>query len=205
MKLDHLLWAVPDLDYGIARFEELTGLRPAVGGTHPGFGTRNALASLGETYIEVIAPDPAQSLDGTRGADFAKLDAPYLYSAAFSTDDLDGARAGATAAGLDSGAIVDMSRTRPDDGVTLQWAILRLSHRELGDRFPFLIDWKGSPHPSGTAPGGLKLLDFRAVSTNPDDLASAFAGVGMDLPVEQGARSGFSARLATPKGEITLT
>lgn len=204
MKLDHLLWAVPDVDDGIARFKDLTGIEAAIGGTHPGFGTRNALVSFGQTYIEIIGPDPDQALDGTLGGEFAALSAPYLYSAAFSTDDLGAARAAAARAGLETGEIIEMSRTRPQDGVKLEWAILKLAQPDLGARFPFLIDWKGSPHPSGTTPGGLGLLSFKAVSPRPAALAEAFAAMGMDLPVEAGASPGFVARLSTPKGEITL-
>lgn len=204
MKLDHILWAVPDLDAGIAQFEDLTGIRATIGGTHPGFGTRNALASFGDTYIEIISPDPAQNLDGTLGAEFAALSAPWLYSAAFSTDDLTAARATAARTGLTAGDIVEMSRTRPD-GVKLDWAIMKLTQPELGARFPFLIDWKGSPHPSGTAPRGLELLSFNAVSPRSDALADAFAAMGMDMTIDPSGKPGFVARLSTPKGEITLS
>ncbi len=53
--LDHLVYAVPDLDAATRAFAAATGVVPAEGGAHVGRGTRNVLVGFGETsYLEII-------------------------------------------------------------------------------------------------------------------------------------------------------
>lgn len=203
VELDHLLWAAPDLDAGLAAVAALTGVAPARGGSHPGFGTRNGLLSLGDAYLEVIAPDPDQDGAGNRGGAIAALARPGLLTFAVRTRDLDGFAAAARGAGLAVEAPVAMSRTRPD-GVRLDWAVLPARHPTYGDLVPFAIDWRGSPHPAGTTPAGCRLREVTALHPDPEPLRAIYAALGVPVPVRRAAAPGFTALLDTPRGEVAL-
>lgn len=202
-QVDHLLWAVPDLDRGVALFEALTGVTPAGGGSHDGFGTRNRLLSLGEgVYFEIIAPDPAQPLEGNLGARIAAMTQPQMMTFALRSDDLDGVCDAARGAGLTVQDPVAMGRTR-DDGVRLDWSVLYMSDPRW-PAFPFVIDWQGSPHPADTTPGGCTLKEFCALDPDPQPLAEVCRALGVDLPVRRCTRHGLMAVLGTPRGDVVF-
>lgn len=202
--LDHVLWAAPDLEEGVRLFEAVTGLAPAQGGSHPGFGTRNSLLSLGDgVYFEIIAPDPAQRLEGNLGAELARLPHPGLFSFAIQTTDIDRVRCAATEAGLGVKDAVSMSRRRPD-GVTLAWTVQHLAHPGFGRAIPFAIDWGASPHPSTTTPKGCTLRSLTTLTPEPEALSRIYRALGIGIEVRRAPRPGFLAVLASPKGEVTL-
>lgn len=205
VQLDHILWGAPDLDAGAALFERLSGIAPAPGGSHAGFGTRNRLLSLGDgIYFEVIAPDPAQKLEGTRGAKLAALRSPGLIAFSVRADDIGALKRAADAAGIPSRGPVAMGRTRAD-GVRLDWEILYFGAEADADAIPFAIDWKNSPHPSRSTPGGLTLKSFVALHPERERLAAIYKTLGIPVAVERADRAGYLATLATPRGDLLLT
>ena len=204
VELDHLLWAAPDLDAGSKILGQLLGVAPARGGSHPGFGTRNSLVSLGGTYLEVISPDPEQSLQGNRGATIAALPYPQMITFAVRTNDIAAYESAAGRAGIATHGPVEMGRTRPD-GVRLDWACLYITDQTFGEFIPFAIDWKGSPHPSQSAPGGCTLKSFEVLHPNADQLSDIYRQMGIDVAVRLAPRPGFHAVLGTPRGDVVLS
>jgi len=205
LTLDHILMAAPDLDSATAVFAGISGVTPAGGGSHPGFGTRNQLLSLGaELFFEIIAPDPAQTEKGRRAEGLEALMAPEMHTFCMRSSDLPAVAARAKAAGIATKDPVAMSRTRTD-GVKLEWEILYYDAPDWGDAIPFVIDWKGSPHPGGTSPSGCKVADFVALHPRATELAALYQALGIAVTVEPSMEPGFLLKLDTPNGLVVLT
>jgi hypothetical protein len=201
--LDHILLGVRDLDRGIAWVEQRTGVRAAVGGVHPGRGTRNALLSLGPRhYLEIIAPDPQQPGKGMYDM-LSAMTEPRVFDWAVHTSDIATAAKRAVAAGFEIERPRDGSRARPD-GKTLHWKSFTLKD-DRGGLLPFFIEWgRESVHPSEDAPKGCTLKRFWVESPAEGELAKVCKSLGLDVSVEKGAQARLRAVIVSPKGEIEL-
>lgn len=203
--IDHIVYAVPDLETGIDELETRLGVRPTPGGQHPGLGTRNALLSVGTaTYLEVIGPDPDQPApQAPRPFEIDTLEAPRIVTWSIRVEGLDAAAAAARVAGVDLGGVRSMSRARPD-GSLLSWRLTPLSAL-LGDGLvPFLIDWGETPHPAGSAAQGCRLLGLRAEHPDPEGVRAMLRVLELNLPVERGEAPALIATIDTPAGRLEL-
>jgi hypothetical protein len=205
--VDHLLLGAPDLDAGIAWFEAKTGVRAVPGGSHPGAGTRNALAALGgKRYIEIIAPDPAQTAFNSR-FDVRSLATPRLITWAALTPDIDALIARARAAGLMTMGPNPGSRARPD-GRVLKWRTAAVqSQLAIGvfDPVPFFIEWDpASVHPSADSPGGCELQSFEIRHPQAEAVAATLQRLGIEPGVAPGAAILLKAVLSSPRGQVEL-
>lgn len=204
-RVDHIVYAAPDLDRGVAEIEKLLGVRATAGGQHPGRGTRNALIALGPTsYLEIIAPDPQQpspkeprpfGLDGLRQS---RLVAWFVTSR-----DLEQLRSEALRNGVQLGEVRSGSRRRPD-GVELVWQFTDPAV-VLGDGVvPLFINWGESPHPAHTAPKGATLVSLRAEHPKLRDVSAMLRHLGVDLPVTEGQSPALIAVIEGPRGRVEL-
>jgi hypothetical protein len=203
--IDHLVYACPDLDAAVAEIAGLTGVRAQHGGQHPGLGTHNALLSLGDrTYLEIIAADPAQAGTGQqRPFGLDHLTAPALRGWAAAPRDLDAAVRRARAEGLDYGDIVTRHRRTPGGG-ELSWRMTTYPRDGALEVIPFLIDWgtQTGPqrHPAETAPGGLRLAEFRILAPDPQPVIRHLRAAGIDVPVDHADTPALRAVLTGPQG-----
>ncbi|MGD0605913.1 MAG: VOC family protein [Streptosporangiaceae bacterium] len=203
MLVDHLVYAAPDLATAVADLEERFGVRAQAGGKHMGAGTHNALLSLGpRTYLEIIAPDPAQPeppMPRPLGVD--SVTHAGLVAWALACDDIDGMVAQARRRGYDPGEVSDGQRVAPA-GTVLRW---HAALNTLADALvPFLICWGGTEHPARSAPHGLVLESIQIEHPDPSALAPLLTALGADVEVKPAEAPALVAHLTGPNGSKVL-
>jgi hypothetical protein len=204
-RLDHLVYAVPDLAAGVREFTAATGIRPTAGGRHVGRGTANYLVGLGNNaYLEIIGPDPDEPAPPERLTfGIERLTSSQLITWAVAVTDIDTTIARSRAHGYDPGDATTMSR-RTADGELLQWRLTPDTVRDRGGVVPFLIDWGVSIHPTSRSLPSVGLESLRAISPQPDLTRRQLGALEVDLVIEEGPVAQLQARLRLPGREAIL-
>ena len=201
-RVDHLVYATPDLERSVAELEKQLGVRAAAGGQHPGRGTRNALLALGErSYLEIIGPDPSQDKPQWFGID--RLTKGRLTTWAANARDLDKLVANTARNGLRMGPVTSGQRVTAG-GLVLSWKFTDPVTVVADGLVPFFIDWGQSPHPAASAPPGVELLSMRGEHPQPGKVAEALASVDIPLRVEYGREPSLIVVLKTSNGLVEL-
>ena len=201
--LDHIILGCSDLDKGIEFVHDGTGVLPAMGGVHPGRGTRNALLSLGERrYLEIIAPDPAQT-EIVHFPQIRSMTDPRLIGWAAHPPDIAALAKQLRENKVEFTGPSDGSRKRPD-GQVLNWKTVNLVDDRHG-LLPFFIEWSAdSVHPSKDASAKCTLDYFEILSTDPQELAATLKRIGIDFPVQRSDKTRLQAVISGPKGDLKL-
>lgn len=201
--IDHLILGAPDLEAGVAFVAERLGVTPAIGGSHPQWGTRNALLALDDgIYFEVIAPDPAAG--GPDAFGFHALPFPRLFTWVMRDPDLETRTRLATKHGIPLGSIQHGGRQRPD-GSTLSWRLTDPLALPCSGLVPFFIDWGDSPHPSTTAPRAGRLLELTGYHPTPETVRQPLSFLGVSFPIVAHATPHLEAIIEGPRGTVRFT
>lgn len=203
--LDHLVYATPFLDQTVGEIEAAFGVSPLPGGTHPAWGTRNAILPLSRTtYLELIGPDPSRA-GSARPEIFGLQTLPVarLVSWAAKGTQLPALVAKAQTHGIRLGLPRSGSRQR-SDGSVLTWELTDPLETRVSDLVPFFIDWGESPHPATVADAQVTLRDFHGEHPDPEMVAAINRRLGLDLGVVRGSKPRLLATFRTPRGLVTL-
>jgi len=208
-EIDHIVLGARTLAEGAAFVEQHLGVKPRPGGSHAGFGTHNMLLGLGRSaYLEIIAPDPAQSnpphprlFDLDDPSVKLMLEAePRLIAWVARTPVLDAVIA---RLGPRGGEVKSM--TRGD----LAWRMAFPPQRQdMNNLIPALIQWQGEGASSRLPDSHVRLLQLEAEHPDAEAVRAALAERGLEdaLKVRRSPHARLVARLRRPDGtEVALS
>ena len=199
-RIDHLLYGGPNLTLASDQVEQQLGMAPITGGSHPGKGTRNELLGLSHgAYLEVIGPDPAQSVDQI-WMNIDQFTNPRLFRWAAKGKDLSSLREKALSKGIDIGEIQHGQRQKPD-GSFLKWQLTNPDVLLCDGLIPFFIDWgeAGNPSPSLSFAG--ELVEFYGTHPDPAKVDKMLTALDLEMEVKPSAQIGLVAKLKV-KGQL---
>ena len=201
--LDHIVLATPDIAATSEWLADLTGVVASEGGPHVNKGTRNRLCSFGNTYLEIIGPDPEQGDPGEpRSFGIDDLTSHRIVTWCARQHDLSTVVSAGAAVGLGYTEPVAMRRVAPD--MTLDWHLSLPTGDTEGGILPFFIDWGTSRHPSETATPGLRVATIHGCHPEPTRVSELLVALGETMAVEQSDRAGMFVELSGPSGSVVL-
>ncbi len=205
-KIDHIVYAVTDLDAACADLEKHLGITPVLGGVHEQEGTYNALLNLGDgAYLEVISKvkDGKRPAGGTwMGMDLVTY--PQLNRWCLKSDQLEVDQQIVQAYHPEHGKIIEGSRTTPD-GEQLRWRMLKPLPYPSVELMPFAVDWSDSAfHPTDRLPEQARFYGFELWHPAPQTMKMAIHGLGLNMKLYKGAAPKIRLTIEGPKGKIKL-
>jgi hypothetical protein len=205
LRLDHVVYAVPELDGAAIRFRESFGLDSTEGGRHERWGTANRIVPLGDQYLELVAAVDARMAAQTpfgRGVLERAAGGGGWFTIAAVADDLD-ALASRLGIEVDSG-----SRTRPD-GESIRWRMAALDDPRREPWMPFFLTWDVGQdlHPGRARAGhgvratGIAWVD---VGGDADRLREWLGGDELPIRVRDGEPGIHKVAISIADGELVI-
>ncbi|MEO1514931.1 MAG: VOC family protein [Bacteroidota bacterium] len=205
-QIDHLVYAVPELESGSRHIQQLLGVPVEGGGRHPDRGTHNHLIGLGpHSYLEIIAKEPNRpenappcwmGLDG--------LQAARMLRWAVKRPNLDHCHRLAEKHQIPLGAIAQ-GRRQLASGDWLSWQLTEPGTQSQASILPFFIDWGQSLHPSQNMTGPCRIESIALYHPQAPQLQEQLDVFDLPHQVQTAEEARIVIRLQTPNGLVELS
>ena len=200
MELDHVLFAVTDLEAAAREFDSRYGLSSVDGGRHRDWGTANRIVPLGSSYLELIAVVDAGVAAGSsfgRWVGDGATDSGRPIGWAVRTSGVDDV-AGRLGLTVRSG-----SRVTPS-GEELRWRSAGVDEAIAEPCLPFFIEWgEGVRLPGAESPRPATISRL-VLQGSPDRLTSWLGDHALPIRVLDGPAEVAAVVLSTSTGDIVL-
>ena len=205
-KIDHIVYAVPNLETAMNDLEKLLGVRPIFGGYHTLQGTKNAVLNLGnKCYLEIIAIDfENESIQSPRwmGVDFIEI--PTITRWCLKSNDLEKDSQVLKKYVAKMGTIQEGQR-KMSDGNLLTWKMIMPLASPTVEFIPFMVDWQYSKiHPTEKMPEVCVLKELNFTHPNPQTLKPIFEGLSLNLNIQKGEKVRISLKIKCPNGIVNI-
>lgn len=201
-KIDHIVYAVTDLEAAMDEFEKLSGLRPVFGGYHTTKGTKNALVNLGnECYLEILAIDQANTAIAPprwMGIDLVKTSQITRWSLKSNQLRKDSEILQKYHPEM---GIIQAGQRKTNTGDTLTWKMILPLATPAVELVPFMTDWQHSAvHPTQNLPQECALIGLSFTHPNSAEIQKIFDELGVNMNIEKGEKMMIKAKIKSPNG-----
>ncbi|MFT4565353.1 MAG: hypothetical protein ACI9FN_000306 [Saprospiraceae bacterium] len=205
-RIDHIVYAVPNLEDAIDGFEKVTGVRPIFGGYHTTQGTKNALVNLSNgCYLELLAIDHSNNfISDNRWMGIDLITAPKVTRWALKTKDILKDSIILQSHNSEMGQVKGGQR-KMTNGKILKWKLaMPLASPEV-EIIPFITDWQASDtHPTDSLPAICQLVHLKLTHPKVDLMQGLLDELGYHLTIEDGKNVKISISIQCPNGIVEL-
>ncbi|WP_367390279.1 VOC family protein [Lewinella sp. LCG006] len=204
--IDHIVYAVFDLDRAIADFTQLLGIAPVFGGHHQDRGTKNALLNLGKgCYLEIIAIDEWNTrVAPPRWMGLDVLQKPQITRWCLKSENL--AKDQALLKAYDPKMGEQWSGKRQTaSGELLAWEMLLPLPEPEVEVVPFMVDWGASAfHPTERLEEKCFWHELILYHPEPMLVESLFGTLAIGFSVKKADQAAISLSIESPLGRVIL-
>jgi len=204
--IDHIVYAVPDLERAMSQLEDQLGIRPVFGGFHKTQGTKNALLNLGAgCYLEILAIDEENTeINGPRWMGIDLITEPRVTRWAIKSETIK--QDSETLKSYDSkmGEIYQGSR-KTTAGETLAWKMILPLPSPKIELMPFMVDWSGSAfHPTEKLEDICSIKEISFVGNSPNTSNEVFNKLNISTFISKAEKDMISVTIKGPSGIVVL-